>query len=382
MTTGVGYQLRRPWAATREAVAAPVAAPAVPPLRSALPVCVAAWLVSRVVSAVAILAAISTFGSHPVLRGRGFVMFDFGWYYRIALGGYGPAPVHGVQSPWPFFPLFPGVIKVGAELGIQVQWWTVLVNHAVFLVALLGVHRIATATVGERAGRWSVWALACFPGSFVFSMGYPSALFLAASVWAFALARERRDVPAGLCAALAAMARPNGILVAGALAAGILVTRHRPGRDQWVRAVALAGPAALSVAVWMGFLWHWTGDPLVFVSAKESWDEITVVEVFQHGVTWTLPHLGLGVAALAAVWLGRRVLPWWWALFAALYLLPPLGLGVVGLARYANECFVPFVVGGALLARWPRAVSTGLIVLSTAGCAIYAVWVVRYLWVP
>jgi hypothetical protein len=382
VTTGVGQQLRRPWVVARAPADLAVEAPAVPSLRASLPACAAAWLVSRIVTAVAVLASISSFGSDTVLRGRGFVMFDFGWYWRIAIGGYGPDPVSGVQSPWPFFPLFPGVIKVGDALGIQLQWWTVLVNHAVFLVALLGVHRIASATVGERAGRWSVWALACFPGAFVFSMGYPSAIFLAASVWAFALAREHRDLAAGVCAALAAMVRPNGIFVAAALVAGVLLVRGRADRARIERAAWLGGPAVLSVAVWMGFLWHWTGDPLVFVTAKEAWDEITVVEVVQHGVTWSLPHVLLGLAALVAVWLGRRVLPWSWMLFAGLYLLPPLAVGVVGLARYANECFVPFVTAGALLARWPRAVSIGFVVLSTAACATYSVWVVRYLWVP
>jgi hypothetical protein len=255
------------------------------------------------------------------------------------------------------------------------------VNHLVFLVALLGVHRIITGLAGDRAGRWGVWAVAVFPGAFIFSMGYPSALFLASSVWAFALARERRDLAAGLCAALAAMVRPNGILVAAALAAGILV-RRSPSRADLARAVAVAGPAVFSVAVWMGFLWHWTGDPFVFITAKEAWDELTVVEVFQLGAKWPLPHLFAGLASLLAVWLGRRVLPWHWMLFAALYLLPPLGVGVAGLARYSAECFVPFVTAGILLSRWPRVVSVGLVALSAAACATYSVWVVRYLWVP
>src|SRR6202008_4481464 len=102
------------------------------------------------------------------------------------------------------------------------------------------------------------------------------------------------------------MARPNGIVVAGALAAGILVRRH-PTRADLSRAVAVAGPAVLAVAVWMGFLWHWTGDPFVFAKAKEAWDEITVVEVVRMRLKWPLPHLLLGVAALGAVWLGRRI---------------------------------------------------------------------------
>jgi hypothetical protein len=380
VTTGVEWELRRPWVVTRSP-AVPADAAVVPDRWAALRTCALAWFVSRVVTAVAVVACISSLWSPTVLRGRGFVMWDFGWYYRIALGGYGPPPVSGAQSAWPFFPLFPGIIRIGPELGIQVQWWTIVVNHVVLLVALLGVHRIVTATAGERSGRWAVWAVACFPGAFIFSMGYPSAVFLAASVWAFALARERRDLPAGLCAALAAMVRPNGIVVAAALAAGIVV-RRSPSRADLTRAVVVAGPAVLAVAVWMGFLWHWTGDPFVFAKAKEAWDEITVVEVVRMRLKWPLPHLVLGVAALGAVWLGRRIVPWSWMLYAALYLLPPLALGVVGLARYSAECFVPFVVAGALLARWPRWVSAALVTLSLAACATYSVWVVRYLWVP
>jgi hypothetical protein len=177
------------------------------------------------------------------------------------------------------------------------------------------------------------------------------------------------------------MVRPNGIVVAVALAAG-LVVRRRPARTDLTRAIVIAGPAVLAVAVWMGFLWHWTGDPFVFAKAKEAWDEITVVEVVRMHMKWPLPHLLLGLVALGAVWLGRRIVPWSWMLYAALYLVPPLVLGVVGLARYSAECFVPFVVAGALLARWPRWVSAALVTLSLAACATYSIWVVRYLWTP
>ncbi len=309
-------------------------------------------------------------------------MWDFGWYYRIALGGYGPPPVSGAQSAWPFFPLFPGVIRIGPELGIQVQWWTIVVNHVVLLVALLGVHRIVTATAGERSGRWAVWAVACFPGAFIFSMGYPSAIFLAASVWAFALAREGRDLPAGLCAAFAAMARPNGIVVAAALAAGLARAappgagrrlprrgRRRTGRPRRRRVDGL--PLALD------------GRPVRLRQGQGGVGR-------DHGRRGRADAVDVAVAAPACSACWRSAPCGWaggssrgaWTLYAALYLLPPLALGVVGLARYSAECFVPFVVAGALLARWPRWVSAGLVTLSLAACAAYSVWVVRYLWVP
>jgi hypothetical protein len=382
VTVGVGWQLRRPGTALRRTWAAPVdVSSSVPSLRESLRACWLPWLASRVVTAVAVVACISRVWSNFELHYRGFVMWDFGWYYRIAIGGYGPRPISGAQSPWPFFPLFPGVLKAGTEAGIDIRIWAVVVNHIVFLVALAGVHRVVTSTAGPRPGRYAVWAVAFFPGAFIFSMGYPSAIFLAASVWAFALAAEGHDLGAGLCAAVAALVRPNGLLVALALAAGVLV-RRSPARPDPVRALRLAGPAFLAFAVWLGFLWHWTGDALVFVHAKQAWDEITVVEVVRQHMKWPLPHLVLGVAAIVAIGLGRKLVPWPWVLFGVLYLAPPLALGVVGLARYSAECFVPFVTAGSLLARWPRTLSATLLLLSAAGCAAYAVWVVRYLWVP
>ena len=44
-------------------------------------------------------------------------------------------------------------------------------------------------------------------------MIYPSAIFFAASVWAFVLVEEGHDLAAGAAAAVAVLTRPDGFLV-------------------------------------------------------------------------------------------------------------------------------------------------------------------------
>src|SRR5437868_3312918 len=92
-----------------------------------------------------------------------------------------------------------------------------LVAARAYGVAVAGVSRLASRRGGPRVAALSVWSLALFPASFVFSMTYPSAIFLAASVWAFVLVEEHHDLAAGLVAVGAALVRPNGLVLAVAL---------------------------------------------------------------------------------------------------------------------------------------------------------------------
>src|SRR5206468_1560829 len=116
---------------------------------------------------------------------------------------------------------------------------TFIVNQAAFLVALVGVYVLARRHVSGRAAELATWALALFPASFVFSLGYPSSLFLAAMVWAFVLVEDRHDLLAGALAVAATMLRPNGFVVVLALAVAVRAPR---------RIVMVALPAFLAFA--------------------------------------------------------------------------------------------------------------------------------------
>jgi MYXO-CTERM domain-containing protein len=251
----------------------------------------------------------------------------------------------------------------------------VLLNQVVFLIGLAGLYQLAGRHVSDRAARLAVWSLALFPGAFVFSMVYPSSIWLAMSVWAFILVDERHDLAAAVLVTGAALVRPNGIVLAVAL---VFVLRS------WRRVLLVCAPSVAAVAIWCAFCYSWTGDALVFLSSKEGWPEVTVkaFALAPWRYDYVFPHLFLALAALGALLLVRRRLPFAWTVFTVLYLLPSLGLGMVGLGRYANECFPPFVAAGELLyraRRWVRAAAFGAAVVGQAVCAW---WVIHQHYIP
>src|SRR5262249_23188891 len=230
------------------------------------------------------------------IRADGFAKWDGQWYLAIARAGYGAAPVDGVQTRWPFFPGFSGVIHAIREIGLPDRGTVLVLNELIFLIALAGVWRIARRYTRAGPARLAVWSLALFPGAFIFSMVYPSAIWLAVSVWAFILVDERHDLAAAVLVTGAALVRPNGILLAVRL---VLVLRS------WRRVLLVCAPSAVAVALWCVACYHWTGDPIVFLSAKEGWPEVTVkaflIEPWRYN--YVVPHIFLALAALGALFL-------------------------------------------------------------------------------
>jgi hypothetical protein len=243
----------------------------------------------------------------------------------------------------------------------------VVVNHVAFLVALIGVQRISLRHTSVETTRLAVWLTALGPLGFVFSMLYPSALFLAASVWAFLWVEERRDLAAGCAAAVAALSRPDGILVA-------IVLIFTVG---WMapRIVRIVAPAALAMGGWVGFNALRTGDPLRFIDAKAAWPEVTIMHYLQHPTGLATLHLAIAAAALALVLGARDGLPRSWSWYTAAYLLPSLALGVIGLARYASEAFPAYVAGAVVTERRGRttlgAVIAGVVGLQVVCCYVF-----------
>jgi len=278
-----------------------------------------------------------------------FRVWDGPWYADIARYGYDWAHPNG-ETPYPFFPLLPAVLRFGTALGFDPIAFGVIVNHLVFLIALAGVYEIARVHFGPLAAGLAVWSLALFPGSAPLTMVYPDVIFLACAVWAFRAIEEGRDARAGLLAAIAALARPNGLVVALALALALATAL---ASRSWRRILAVAAPAVAAVAAWMAWLWTQTGDPLIFIHAKAAWHEITVASLLAGADPF--PRRDLAPFAFAALVLALtwRRLPVAWLALAGLTLLPSLAFGILGMPRYTSACFPVFVAAGILLARLP-----------------------------
>lgn len=342
---------------------------------AALRVAFVPWLVSRVLSVVVFLASLPS--ARGTSRFTQLVMsYDGGFYFFIADHGYGS--LDAAQPRWAFFPGLALVIRALDAL-VDPQIGLFVVNQLTFLVALAGVFILARRHSSSRASVLAVWALALFPAAFVFSLSYPSSLFLAATVWAFILVEDHHDIGAGLLGAGAALLRPNGFVVVVALAVAAWSVR---------RIIVVCAPALVAFAGWCLYCFDQTGDAFAFLTAKSGWKEITVVGLFTApGKGSALPHALLALGALVVVLIRRAHMPRSWLVFSFLYLVPSFALGIVGLGRYANECFPAFVAAGQILAGpilgapRPR-FAIAAIAVSAAGLAVMAVAVADHGLVP
>jgi len=332
------------------------------------------FLVSRVISDALILVMAKSRSSLDPAFHSGFAKWDGAWYVEIAKFGYGAKPLPGQESPWPFFPFLPAVMRVGGWLGPSEWLVGVTVNHLAFLLGLAGLYRIARHHVSPRASELGVWLIALFPASFLFSMIYPSAIFFAASVWAFCFVEERRDLAAGLVAIAAVMVRPNGFVVAIALAFAV----------RWIpkRVATVCGPALVAFVAWMLYNRDKTGNALTFYKSKDGWPEIDLIDFVLRDRKIVIPHLLLAIVAVVAVVAVWRLLPKSWLLLTALYLVPAFFVGMVGLGRYAGEIFPPFVAGGEILRRWPHVAVGAVFVTCVALQALCVYWVIYQDYLP
>lgn len=327
---------------------------------------VSTWLVSQAVAIVGLL-------SGPLSWSQALSNWDGNWYLAIARGGYGPNPVAGRQSSWPFFPALPSLLRLLGRFGLSPNVAAGAISRGAFLIALVGLWWLVDSVLGSAAASWAVVVAGAFPTAFVFSMTYPSSLYLAASIWAVIFVRRHRYVIAGLCAAMAVMARPNGFALVVLL---VVLTR---GTRRSLLAFMLPIGALVGWTLWCAAR---TGDAWVFVHAKAAWSEVTLLRFVRHPIGSATPHMALFAVALAAVVVSRRWLPRDWLAFAAVYVLPALVTGIEGIGRYAIDSFPVLAAMGYAMSRLAPAVAVTITVASAAAMVLFAHQVSTMTWLP
>src|ERR1041384_3658786 len=220
-----------------------------------------------------------------------FFSWDFGWYNAIAHHGYPPV----VERFYAFFPLWPWLLRASGSIagwkvagvltivasGLEALrvaaffplWpWLLRASGSIADWKVAGVLTIVASglaflgvAAGSPAGRplQAALALACWPGSFALLIAYPDGLALAAGAWAAALVMREQPLAAAPLGAVAALLRPNGLLIAIPLA---LLSR---GRGVAYKLAALA-PVAAAAAVEI-FFWERSGRFGAFFHAQRLW---------------------------------------------------------------------------------------------------------------
>lgn len=201
-----------------------------------------------------------------------FAAWDSGWYFDIARRGYYFYP--DGQSSVAFFPLYPLLMRIVAWPfgGSDRALWLagILISYAAFVAALAVLHDLAERMTGSReSARRAVLYIAIFPFSFFFARVYTESLFLLVSLLAVAAAVRSTWWIAGVFGALAALTRPNGVLIAIPLLC--LALAGRPDvRTLLKRGVALS-IVPLALAGYSFYVYGLTGDPLAWLGAQRHW---------------------------------------------------------------------------------------------------------------
>lgn len=246
--------------------------------------------------------------------------WDGAWYARLALHGYPAHVVHG-PSTLGFLPLFPALIWILMQLGIQSPVLAgALISGVGGLVATILVQRLATGWWGEAAGRRAAILFCLFPGSVVFSMAYSEGLLIPLAAGCILALERRRWLLAGALAGLATATGADALAltVVCAASAGVMVYRHGPHDRQALRSLLAPLLSLTGIAAFAIFLWQWTGTPLASLRAQrtgwhERLDPLALVHQGQLFATQVgnlqSSQLTLDLSPLAAL-VGAVVLVW------------------------------------------------------------------------
>ncbi len=202
-----------------------------------------------------------------------FAAWDSGWYFDIARRGYYWSP--DGQSSLAFFPLYPMLMRAlawpfgGGDRALWIAGTTL--SYACLFLGLAVLHRLtATSFGGDREiARRTVLYVAVFPFAYFFTQVYTESLFLFTSVSATAAAVAARWGWAGLFGALAALTRPNGILISVPL--GLLALSGRPRPGELARRAAALALVPLGFGAYCAFADRLSGHPLGWLHAQAQW---------------------------------------------------------------------------------------------------------------
>jgi Gpi18-like mannosyltransferase len=172
-------------------------------------------------------------------------------------------------------------------------------------------------------------------------------LFLALAIMAFYAARKDRWRNAGLLLGLAALARPDGVLLGVGLAVEYF-HQHKFSLKRDILWLA-CGPAA--ILGWMAYQWRYFGSPLAFVAVQKVWGAYTLHDLLNSPSGWVqlVGPILFSVLILIAIWNLRPG----YSLFA----ITMLGVMLASprycsLARYIIVLFPAYMMLAIIGRRW------------------------------
>ena len=336
------------------------------------------------------------YGMPPLDSGLDLVVWspwqrwDTLWYTRIAAQGY--SADEGIA----FFPLFPILIRFFAPLvGNNLVAAGVLISSAATLASFILLYALTMDLFGVQVARNAVLFLAIFPTAFFLFAAYPESLFIALVLGSFLAMRASQWQVAGLAGGLAALSRPQGVLLVLPLLVGFF-QQYRQKR------VTLAHGASLLLVVagGLGFVVYLVvrfQNLFVWFQAQANWRQFALPwEALGRTIGVVLGARNLSEAIYASpdlivaflfvgltIWSAFR-LDATLTVYMAIVILPPLFgittyerlLPLGSLSRYALAAFPGFILLAQIprLVRWRLGIVAISLVLQTFGLIAFSHW--------
>ncbi|HZQ05894.1 MAG TPA: glycosyltransferase family 39 protein [Anaerolineae bacterium] len=316
--------------------------------------------------------------------------WDTIWYTKIALEGYTRNNLDVA-----FFPLFPILIRLVNPIVNNPVAAGLFITSIAALAAFILFYHIAREMYNDAAAKRALLFLGLFPTAFFWFAAYTESLFLALVLGAFLCARSRCWVRAGILGGLAALTRPQGVLIVLPLAVEFWV-QYRQQRVNWQQAWTLVLVASGSAAY---FLWLTLqfGDPRTWFAAQERWRHFAPPWEIFGGSLYQIIHAPSVVEAVVASFdplfaiLFFGVLMWSWfrlprsySAYLAVILLPSFFsystqnsiLPLASLSRFVSVAFPAFLLLGSLKKSWWQAPLVALsFLLQTLWFMLFIAWV-------
>lgn len=361
----------------------------------------AIFLTSRLVVCSAI-----PFGKAYIPRGSGIVAgpqwfhallrWDSEWYRKIATEGYSPDGDPTQVGGLVFYPLYPLLSRVAAEItGLSVADAMLLVANLAALAGIVLLFKLVREEFGETIALLTVTFLSFFPASYFMSAGYTEPLTLMWIASFFLLLRRRRFFAAAAIAGLATATRSSGIVLLPILL-WELWSQRTP--RQFVRdVVPCTVLATCGLWIYMLYLGYVFGNPLAFSDGQSAYHEGTTLTTRLLAAATFEPFARLHLTEASPrgldgwfvlLFLGLIVRAWFrlsvsMTLFAAgVFMLPYLTLsggpsGFTSMGRFNLVSFPLFIVAAEAASRVPWLIpsliglSGGLLFICSA---LFAQW--------
>ena len=320
--------------------------------------------------------------------------WDAEHYLGIARDGYsGTEPA--------FFPLYPMLIRALGRMTGSDLIAALLISNAACFFGLLYLYKLVEHEYNRAVAHRATFYLAIFPTAIFLSAAYSESLFLFLTVAAFYYLRERRWLTAGVFGFFAAMSRSEGILLAVPFAIEWVVAARERGREFWrYPADNLLKPwvgmalVPLGLAVYMGYLWVLSGDPLLFSHVQKHWGRhfappwVSIQHSFylithahaQQTVSTQVQELAFTFLMIAVLIVGFRRLRLSYTAYMALSILIPMSTAsLMSMPRFALVLFPMFALFGLWGAR--PAVNNAYVAFSLPLLGLFTVLFADWYWV-